>query len=50
MDLVHFLARLNKPTVVSYHSDIVKQKWLLKLYQPLMHRFSPVSTEWWRRR
>ena len=39
MDLVHFLARLNKPTVVSYHSDIVKQKWLLKLYQPLMHRF-----------
>ncbi|WP_306579396.1 glycosyltransferase family 4 protein [Pseudomonas sp.] len=39
MDLVHFLARLNKPTVVSYHSDIVKQKWLLKLYQPLMNRF-----------
>ncbi|QUN70492.1 glycosyltransferase family 4 protein [Pseudomonas sp. JS425] len=39
MDLVHFLARLNKPSVVSYHSDIVKQKWLLKLYQPLMNRF-----------
>ncbi|MFJ4343863.1 glycosyltransferase family 4 protein [Pseudomonas sp. NPDC089401] len=39
MDLVHFLSRLNKPTVVSYHSDIVKQKWLLKLYQPLMYRF-----------
>lgn len=39
MDLVHFLARLNKPTVVSYHSDIIKQKWLLKLYQPLMNRF-----------
>ena len=39
MDVVHFLARLNKPTVVSYHSDIVKQKWLLKLYQPLMRRF-----------
>ncbi|MFJ4157036.1 glycosyltransferase [Pseudomonas sp. NPDC089752] len=39
MDLVHFIARLNKPTVVSYHSDIVKQKWLLKLYQPLMNRF-----------
>lgn len=39
MDLVHFLSRLNKPTVVTYHSDIVKQKWLLKLYQPLMNRF-----------
>ena len=39
MDLVHFLTRPNKPTVVSYHSDIVKQKNLLRLYQPLMMRF-----------
>lgn len=39
MDLVHFVNRLRKPTVVSYHSDIVKQKILLKLYQPLMNRF-----------
>lgn len=39
MDLVHFAARLNKPSVVSYHSDIVKQKALLCLYQPLMHKF-----------
>lgn len=39
MDLVHFAARLRKPTVLSYHSDIVKQKHLLRLYQPLMHRF-----------
>lgn len=39
MDLVHFASRINKPTVVTYHSDIVKQKTLLKLYQPLMHRF-----------
>ncbi|MFJ2713319.1 MULTISPECIES: glycosyltransferase family 4 protein [unclassified Pseudomonas] len=39
MDLVHFLSRVRKPTVVSYHSDIVKQKTLLKLYQPLMNRF-----------
>ncbi|MDE1164223.1 MAG: glycosyltransferase family 4 protein [Pseudomonas sp.] len=39
MDLVHFASRLRKPTVVSYHSDIVKQKFLLKLYQPLMNRF-----------
>lgn len=39
MDLVHFLVHPNKPTVVSYHSDIVKQKHLLRLYQPLMLRF-----------
>lgn len=39
MDLAHFVARVRKPTVLSYHSDIVKQKNLLRLYQPLMHRF-----------
>jgi len=39
MDLVHFATRVYKPTVVTYHSDIVKQKVLLKLYQPLMQRF-----------
>ncbi|WP_218563869.1 glycosyltransferase family 4 protein [Marinospirillum perlucidum] len=39
MDLIHFIARTGKPSVVSYHSDIVKQKYLLKIYQPLMDRF-----------
>jgi rhamnosyl/mannosyltransferase len=39
MDLVHFAAGIRKPTVVSYHSDVVKQKNLLKLYQPLMNAF-----------
>lgn len=39
MDVVHFCTRLRKPTVLSYHSDIVKQKKLLNLYQPLMYRF-----------
>lgn len=39
MDLAHFLARVNKPSVVTYHSDIVRQKALLRLYQPLQHRF-----------
>jgi rhamnosyl/mannosyltransferase len=39
MDLAHFLARIDKPTVVTYHSDIVRQKALLKLYEPLRHRF-----------
>jgi rhamnosyl/mannosyltransferase len=39
MDVAHFLARIDKPTVVTYHSDIVRQKALLKVYQPLRHRF-----------
>jgi rhamnosyl/mannosyltransferase len=40
MDLVHFACcPANKPAVVSYHSDIVKQKKLLRLYKPLMYRF-----------
>lgn len=39
MDVVHFVTRLKKPTVLSYHSDIVRQKFLLQLYRPLMHRF-----------
>jgi glycosyltransferase involved in cell wall biosynthesis len=39
MDLVHFATRVNKPTVVTYHSDIIRQKHLLRLYRPLKHRF-----------
>lgn len=39
MDLAHFVARVKKPTLVTYHSDIVRQKHLLRLYQPLKHRF-----------
>ncbi|TPJ33854.1 glycosyltransferase [Mesorhizobium sp. B2-6-5] len=39
MDIVHFHARHGKPTVVTYHSDIVKQKLILPLYRPLMLRF-----------
>ena len=39
MDIAHFLARVRKPTVLTYHSDIVKQKNLLKVYKPLMNRF-----------
>lgn len=39
MDVVHFATRHKKPSVVTYHSDIVKQKTLLKLYRPLMNRF-----------
>jgi glycosyltransferase involved in cell wall biosynthesis len=39
MDLAHFIAGVDKPTVVTYHSDIVRQKMLLRLYKPLKHRF-----------
>jgi glycosyltransferase involved in cell wall biosynthesis len=39
MDLAHFVAGIDKPTVVTYHSDIVRQKMLLRLYQPLKHKF-----------
>ena len=38
MDLVHFATRHGRPTVLSYHSDIIKQRTLLKLYAPLMNR------------
>lgn len=39
MDVVHFCTAMKKPCVVSYHSDIIRQKNLLKLYRPLMRRF-----------
>ncbi|NVZ72994.1 glycosyltransferase family 4 protein [Pseudomonas costantinii] len=39
MDVIHFASRIRKPSVVSYHSDIVDQKQLLKLYRPLQTKF-----------
>lgn len=39
MDLVHFATRCKKPSVVSYQSDIVRQKKLLQIYRPLQQRF-----------
>ena len=39
MDLAHFLARIDKPSVVTYHSDIVRQKFLNRIYSPLRNRF-----------
>jgi rhamnosyl/mannosyltransferase len=38
-DVVHFATRVRKPTVVTYHSDIVRQKTLLQFYKPLRDRF-----------
>ncbi|ABC89562.1 probable glycosyltransferase protein [Rhizobium etli CFN 42] len=39
MDIVDLATRHGKPAIVTYHSDIVKQKTLLKFYRPLMSRF-----------
>lgn len=30
---------IKKPTIVTYHSDIVKQKYLKQIYQPFLNRF-----------
>lgn len=38
-DLLHFLGRVHKPSLVTYHSDIVRQKQLLWIYRPLMRAF-----------
>ena len=38
-DLLHLITKVNKPTLVTYHSDIIKQKQLLKIYRPLQHWF-----------
>lgn len=39
MDMAHFVCRIRKPSIVTYHSDIVRQKRLMTLYRPLMHAF-----------
>lgn len=38
-DLVHQIVSPNKPTILTYHSDIVRQKLLLQLYRPLKQQF-----------
>jgi glycosyltransferase involved in cell wall biosynthesis len=39
MDVVDLFTNHGKPVVVTYHSDIVKQRWLSVFYRPLMHNF-----------
>jgi glycosyltransferase involved in cell wall biosynthesis len=39
MDVVHFAVNHRTPSVVTYHSDIVRQRTLLALYRPLQRRF-----------
>lgn len=38
-DLLDLVSGVDKPKIVTYHSDIVRQKGLLALYRPLMNRF-----------
>ena len=38
-DLLHLFAQSSKPSVMTYHSDIIRQKGWLRLYTPLMHYF-----------
>lgn len=37
-DILHFCVQPLKPTVLTYHSDIVRQKLLGRLYSPLMYK------------
>ncbi len=39
MDVAHFVARVKKPTMITYHSDIIRQQYLLKLYRSMKHMF-----------
>ena len=38
-DVLHLTARQRRPSVVTYHSDIVRQRVLREVYRPLMNRF-----------
>jgi rhamnosyl/mannosyltransferase len=38
-DLLHLFGQVSKPSLVTYHSDIVRQKTLLWFYRPLMRAF-----------
>lgn len=37
-DLMHLAVRPKAPAVMTYHSDIVRQRWLGRVYVPLMRR------------
>ncbi|MCZ6502602.1 MAG: glycosyltransferase [Gammaproteobacteria bacterium] len=38
-DALHFMANVRKPTLVTYHSDVIRQRVLSALYSPVMKRF-----------
>ena len=37
--MLHIACRIRKPSLVTYHSDIIKQKNLVRLYRPLERKF-----------
>ena len=38
-DVLYLLAGRGKPAVLTYHSDVVRQQFLLSVYRPLMRRY-----------
>jgi rhamnosyl/mannosyltransferase len=38
-DVLHMACARNKPAIVSYQSDVVRQKLVMPFYRPLMHAF-----------
>jgi glycosyltransferase involved in cell wall biosynthesis len=38
-DLMYLAAGRSKPAVLTYHSDIIRQQFLLSIYRPLMNRY-----------
>lgn len=38
-DLMHLCTNNKKPSVISYQSDIVRQKFFMRIYKPLMQKF-----------
>ena len=38
-DMLHFSSRITNPTVVTYHSDIIRQRLLRTFYEPLKWQF-----------
>lgn len=37
-EVVNYLARHDCPTVITYHSDVIRQRVILRLYRPLLRR------------
>ena len=42
-DMLHLACRPKKPSIVTYHSDIIKQQYLLHIYKPLKKWFFNLS-------
>ncbi len=38
-DMLHLQWKICKPSLVTYHSDVIRQKFWMRLYAPLMNRF-----------